>query len=180
MMPSDRPQLPRSSAALFVQKAGGDPTKPVILARRGYYRDLMGVDGVNDRAIYDDAMWVLTPRTFRAFNANTDPSRHGGRLAVLEPGIYRYKHGIHHPGTPAAYPCLVQAGDVTVRRDNGVVESGEFYIHIHRGGHSTTSSEGCQTIAPSQWDEFYTLVAKEMAFYQLHTIPYVLTERLDR
>jgi hypothetical protein len=77
----------------------------------------------------------------------------------------------------------VQAGPVTVHRDNGVTESGEFYIHVHRGGYSTTSSAGCQTVHPDQWPAFIALVESEM---QRHggglpidklTIPYALTER---
>jgi lysozyme len=47
-------------------------------------------------------------------------------------------------------------------------------INIHRGGHNTTSSLGCQTIPPSQWDAFYAAVSGEMKRYNLKTIPYVL------
>jgi lysozyme len=154
-------------------------TGPVILGQRGYYRDSMGVAGKNDRGMYDDMIAILTPRTYRTFNANTDPSTQGGRLAVLQPGAWEFQKGIHHPGTPHGYPCLVQAGPVTVLRDNGVRETGEFYIHIHHGGYNETESAGCQTIHPDQWKEFYSTICSEMDFYDLSRITYVLTVRED-
>jgi lysozyme len=49
-------------------------------------------------------------------------------------------------------------------------------INIHRGGYRTTSSEGCQTIYPSQWDGFINLVYSEMSRYNQKTIPYLLVE----
>jgi hypothetical protein len=72
----------------------------------------MGVPGKNDRGIFDDMIAVVTPRTYRTFNGNTDPSAPdtGTRLATLQPGVWDFKLGTHHPGTPKAYPCLVQAG----------------------------------------------------------------------
>jgi len=183
MSPSTRPEMVRGAALELAHAAGVDVTKPFILGRRGYYRDTMGVIGANDRGIYDDAIIVVTPTAYATFNANTDPSRTGGRLASLAPGVYSYKLGIHHPGTPGAYKCLVQAGPVTVHRDNGVTESGEFYIHIHRGGYSTTSSAGCQTVHPDQYDAFLELTIAEMLRHgaglpiEKLTIPYALTER---
>jgi lysozyme len=153
---------------------------PAILGRRGYYLESMG-GGVEKRGIYEDAIMVVTPRTYRTFNANTEPSDPdaGTRLATLAPGVWDFKLGLHHPGTPNEYPCLVQAAPVTVLRDNGVKETGEFYIHIHHGGMNTTTSEGCQTIYLPQWPEFFQLVKTEMLFYKLAEIPYVLTVRED-
>jgi hypothetical protein len=183
MTPSTRPEITRNAALALVHGLGVDIHKPFILGRRGYYRDSMGAAGVNDRGLYDDAIIVITPTAYATFNANTDPSRSGGRLASLIAGVYRYKIGTHHPGTPAAYACLVQAGPVVVHRDNGVTESGEFYIHIHRGGYTTTSSAGCQTIHPDQWPAFIALVSAEMERHggglplEKLTIPYALTER---
>lgn len=177
IVPSKRPEMPRSGALSILAAYGVKP--PVILGRRGYYRDTMGMPGQNDRGLYDDMIAVVTPRLYVTFNANTDPSRQGGRLAVLQPGAWEYKQGMHHPSNPNGYPCLVQAGSVTVLRDNGVKESGEFYIHIHKGGFNLTSSEGCQTIHPSQWTEFYELVCGEMEFYELEEITYCLTVRED-
>lgn len=177
IVPASRPQLTRERAvALLAAHGVSVSAAPALLGMRGYYRDTMGVPGVQERGIYDDAMAVVAPSTFCAFNANVDPSRTGGRLAVLQPGVYRYREGWHHPGTVAEYRCLVQDGPVTVRRDNGVVESGEFYIHIHRGGFTTTSSEGCQTIHPDQWDEFFTLARLVMEQADVTAIPYVLVE----
>lgn len=177
IVPSSRPQMTRGTAHGFLAAYGVRP--PAILGRRAYYRDSMGRAGVNERNLYDDLIAVVTPRLYVTFNANTDPSRQGGRLAVLQPGAWPYKQGMHHPSSANGYPCLVQAGPVTVLRDNGVRETGEFYIHIHRGGFNLTSSEGCQTIHPDQWSEFYELVCGEMEFYELDEIPYVLTVNED-
>jgi lysozyme len=177
IVPSKRPEISRVAVEDWLTSAGVLLTAPVIVGRRGYYRDSMGAAGENDRAMYDDAIIYISPTAFATFNGNTDPSRFGGRLATLQPGIYRYKLGIHHPSTPKAYPCLVQAGPVTVKRDNGITESGEFYIHIHRGGYTTTSSEGCQTLYPDQWDEFFIMVQNGMQHYALKDIEYVLLDR---
>jgi hypothetical protein len=177
IVPSSRPQLDVVDATKLLAACG--VTGPAILAQRGYYRDSMGVAGKNDRGIFDDMIAIVTPRTYRTFNANTDPSSTGGRLAVLQPGAWEFQKGTHHPGTPAAYPCLVQAGPVTVLRDNGVKETGEFYIHVHHGGLNTTTSEGCQTIYLPQWREFYSTICNEMDFYDLSRITYVLTVRED-
>lgn len=178
VVPAARPQLSIVDARKLLA-AYGVTDQTVIIAQRGYYRDTMGKPGENDRGIFDDAFIVISPRVFRTFNGNTDPSAFGGHLAVLQPGVWDFKLGTHHPGTPNAYPCLVQAGPVTVLRDNGVRESGEFYIHIHHGGFNTTTSEGCQTIYAPQWAEFFELVKGEMEFYGLASIPFVLTVRED-
>lgn len=180
VVPAARPQLSIVDARKLLA-ALGVTDQTVIIGQRGYFRDSLGEKGKNDRGVFDDAIIVLSPRVFRAFNANTDPSDPdtGTRLATLDPGVWDFKLGTHHPGTPNAYPCLVQAGPVSVHRDNGVRESGEFYIHIHHGGVNTTTSAGCQTIYRPQWDEFYELVKGEMEFYGLATIPYALAVRED-
>lgn len=178
VVPAARPKLSIVDARKLLAAYGVSDTT-VIIGERGYYRDTMGEPGKNDRGVFDDMIAVLSPRVFRTFNGNTDPSAHGGRLAVLEPGVWDFKLGTHHPGTPNAYPCLVQAGPVIVLRDNGVRETGEFYIQMHHAGVNTTTSEGCQTIYRPQWDEFFELVKGEMEFYGLASVPYVLTVRED-
>jgi hypothetical protein len=176
IVPTSRPQYTLGDVVKQIGARG--VTDPVVLfAIRGYYRDSLGVKGENDRGVFDDMICLKSRRTFKTFNANTDPSDPdtGTRLATLQPGTWHFKLGTHHPGTPGAYPCLVQAAPVTVHRDNGVTETGEFYIHIHHGGVNTTTSAGCQTIYRPQWDEFLALVRSEMEFAGVHEIPYILT-----
>lgn len=175
----NRPRLTREAAAQILAQHG--VTDPVaILGTRGYFRDTMGEPGKNDRMIYDDALFIISPETFRAFNANVDPSAYRRGIAVLKPGLWRYKIGIHGLSRPAAqrYKALVQAAPVTVRRDETGDDTGMFGINIHRGGESGTSSLGCQTIPPDQWPDFITTIERELKHYQQPTVPYLLTEQI--
>ncbi len=147
-----------------------------LVGIRGYYRDTMGKPGENDRGIYDDAIFVVSPTVFAAFNANTDPSAWRTGIANLKPGVWRYKIGIHGLSKPVArrYEALVQAAKVTVHRDNQGDETGYFGINIHRGGLNSTSSLGCQTIYPLQWGSFIALVKGELKRYGQKDLAYVL------
>lgn len=177
IVPNARPELGRHAAEEMLAQLG--VAGPAILGRRGYYRDAMGVPGKNDRGIYDDAIFVVTPTAFVAFNANCDPSRARPGIAVLKAGVWQYKPGIHGLARPKEqqYLALVQAAPVTVVRDGRGDDTGWFGINIHRGGYSSTSSEGCQTIYPDQWPAFIELVKLEMQRHGLMRIPYALTER---
>jgi len=157
-----------------------------LLGVRGYFQDSMGVVGENDRGIYDDAFFLISPNAFKSYNANTDPTRKGtnkaGRgLAVLQPGIYRYKVGIHGISRPKdkQYPALVQASGVTIKRDGSTVVRPDQWIglNIHKGGLSTTSSEGCQTVVREQWDDFFEEVKRELKEWRQSEIQYVLIEK---
>ena len=177
IVPRARPEMTRDAARELLAGAGVEVF--ALIGRRGYYRDSMGTPGANDLGIYDDAMLLITPTNYATFNANTDPSRQLPGIATLQCGTWLYKQGIHglsHPVGPRQYPALVQAAPVTVSRDGGKEESGYLGINIHHGSFGSTSSEGCQTIYPDQWDEFFALVKAEMAKYARRTIPYVLTE----
>lgn len=177
-LPPNRPRLTREKAERLLEKHGVKPSEMdpavMLLGVRGYYHD---DHGDNQRGVYDDAIFLLTPTAFVAFNANTDPSafRHG--IASLKPGRYLYKLGIHGLSKPKdrQYEALVQAGEVTVCRDGSEVETGWFGINIHRGGASGTSSLGCQTIPPAQWESFISMVRAELKRHGQKTIPYILT-----
>jgi len=176
--PKSKPQQPREVTAADLI-AHGVRDAVALIGYRGYYRDTLGEPGRNDRGIYDDALMVYSPEVYATFNANTDPSRYATGIASLATGVWRYKIGIHGLSKPARlqYRALVQAGPVTVIRDKQGPDTGMFGINIHRGGVSTTSSLGCQTIHPDQWTAFLALVEAEMKRHALKSVPYLLIER---
>ncbi|WP_439471319.1 hypothetical protein [Brevundimonas sp.] len=199
-IPRDRPKLTRLELhAALVGRFGAAEVKRlgwgdtlIIVGVRGYYRDTMGVVGENDRGLYDDALFLVGPSEFEAFNGNTDPSKFrpgrgdgaGKGMASLKPGIWpAFQFGKHKQ----QYEALVQtAGKVTVVRDglDGAYErTGYFGINIHRGGNTTTSSEGCQTIPPDQWPRFIqraTQIGKAVfgARFRTEPVTYVLLDGL--
>jgi hypothetical protein len=160
----------------------------VIAGVRGYYKNSMGAPGVNDRGIYDDAIFVYTPSAMAAFNGNTDPSvykkgsgtaNNTKGMASLNPGVWNvYQLALHR----GKYLALCQKfGPVTVTRDGKIdyPDTGFFGINIHKGGRNTTSSLGCQTVHPDQWDAFIALVTDQAKrFFGVKwnktCIPYVL------
>lgn len=185
-VPPSRPQLTAPSARAIVALAGPRLVeRVVVVGLRGYYLDTMGRPGTNDRGLYDDALVIVGPGVFVAFNANCDPSLGRPGIAVLTPGVWAYRVGTHGLSKPPAqrYTALVQAGPVTVARDPVLagapprLETGWFGINIHRGGYTTTSSLGCQTIYPDQWPEFIGTVVRETRTRGQAEIPYVLTDK---
>jgi hypothetical protein len=182
IVPNTRPRLSRAEADKILSgfPLGSYPVK--LLGVRGYYKRTMGDVLVNDRGIYDDAIFVLTDNTFKSFNANTDPSIQRGGVAVLKSGAYYlYKIGLHGVSGPKPYEALRQYGDVTVVRDGegefSDNKNARFWIDIHRGSYHATSSLGCQTIYPDQWEEFLDIVKKEMKRNRQVVVPYALVEQ---
>lgn len=188
-LPRSKPHMSQAEldskvAALGLDRSG----HPFVVAGiRGYYRNLLGAPGVNDRGLYDDALFLSSPLGFASYNGNTDPSRvrkgrgtgAGKGMAVLKPGLWRaHRFGLHR----GKYLALVQTGGpVTVLRDGDppYPDTGLFGINIHRGGWNTTSSLGCQTVHPAQWPAFIALaqdLAKRHfgAAWRTTTIPYAL------
>jgi lysozyme len=180
IVPTSRPRLNEHDARqILASKNVVDPV--ALLGVRGYYEHTLGDPNANDRGIYDDAIFVISPTAFASFNANTDPSYAPSlerpTLATLMPGVWKYKRGLHGITTrPDPYPAFVQADRVTVKRDNGRLDTGFFGINIHRGGRNTTSSLGCQTIWPDQWDAFFELAKGEMIKHTRFIIPYCLID----
>lgn len=155
----------------------------VLVGVRGYYRDTMGKAGVNDRGIYDDALFIVSPTHFSAWNANTDPSTHRQGIASLVPGVHRYRrgnHGVSRPG--GGYPAFRPATkneELPVVRDGVVNPRPGVAINIHRGSRTSTSSEGCQTVPPQQWDAFYAALSNEMKRHGATSFPYLLITEQD-
>lgn len=189
-IPEKRPKLNREQLMQLIAPLQFDASVyPLfIVGIRGYYRNTLGKPRVNDRGIYDDAIFLVSPRVFKSFNANTDPSSYRPQtanrigIATLMPGVYYcYRFSIHRGKT--AYPAICQrVGPVNVTRDGLTkVFTGNFGINIHKGGYNSTSSKGCQTIFPAQWDEFYNLAKSEAenlyaGKWKTKIIPYMLIE----
>ena len=148
-----------------------------VVCIRGYYLRSMGDSTRNDRGIYDDAAFIVSPNHFSSYNANTDPSRRRkGMASLTAPQVIHYRPGYHGYNSKYGHPAFRQASDVTVFRDDtqsyrdGTSHSkfgkcqgegvwsdhgrAKFWTNLHRGGRTTTSSAGCLTIPPSQWNAF--------------------------
>jgi lysozyme len=186
-IPKSRPQLDVVDIERIL-KHRKNTDKVALIGIRGYFLDSMGKPGENDRKIYDDAIFLVvrgeqgkTTKVYR-FNANCDPGAFRKGIANLKSGSWRYKVGIHGVSKPAhrRYTALVQAAPVAVERDGKGEDVGWFGINIHRGGYSTTSSEGCQTIPPGQWDQFIGAVKGELAKAKQAEIIYELMFEGDR
>lgn len=154
----------------------------LLFGCRGYFLNSMGAKGRNDRGIFDDAIFVLSPFVFASFNANTDPSIYrkgtgtGSKKGVanLKTGLWLYQKGLHK-----GYQAFTQAAKVTVIRDGSpdYEDTGYFGINIHKGGVNSTSSLGCQTIYSPQWASFKTLVYGELDRIKQKKFKYILVDK---
>ncbi|MCZ7556788.1 MAG: hypothetical protein M5R41_10355 [Bacteroidia bacterium] len=182
IIPPSRPQQKRAVTMQRLHEAGysvGAHGAAVLLGVRGYYLDTMGLAGVNDRKLYDDAMFLVSPRIHLAANANTDPGAHRRGIATLLPGIHPYKRGRHGISRGPGYPALRPAtpGErLPVWRDGMTDVYTGIAINIHKGSRTSVSSEGCQTIWPGQYTEFMEATYAEMTAMNQSIIYYVLIE----
>lgn len=199
ILPAARPKVSEARIReLLFARGISTATEPVaILGVRGYYRDTMGVAGVNDVGIYDDAIFLVTPQGMIACNANTDPSKLGWNpgvgkpFAVLTPGLWYFRRGPHKAHPRALRQCTDEEakklgvpddGEFKVERSYGAknpknyTEHGYFAINIHPGGENGTSSWGCQTIPPEQFKPFIEKAWGESIHAQQNKIPYLLIE----
>ena len=191
-VPNTRPRLSSAELRAMIAPYNLDRDKhPVLIVGiRGYYLRTLGDPVTNDRAIYDDAIFIDTTNVSASYNANTDPSafrkgkgtKAGKGIARLKTGLY-FSHcfGLHR----GKYLALVQRmGPVTVIRDGDpdYEDTGYFGLNIHRGSYNSTSSLGCQTIHPAQYESFINLTKEQAQRFfgkdwKRKTIPYVLLER---
>lgn len=178
-VPNSRPQMQQEDVMKVLATFGLQEYPVKLLGIRGYYKQTMGNPVENDIGVYDDAIFVISPHVFASFNANTDPSVTRPGIATLKPGgPYLYKIGKHGVSGKNPYKALRQHGRVTVVRagkgEDTDTAAAPFYINIHRGGYKSTSSEGCQTIYPTQWDAFITLIEEQMKRNKQVIVPYAL------
>lgn len=178
IVPSLTPQIKLDS---LLDRIGSlKPVVPVFLVGiRGYYLNTMGKPGVNDRGIYDDAIILVSPTAYLTCNANCDPSVFRRGIATLKPGVHWYRKGRHglSKGPGKSYPAFRPDNPqerLPVTRDGQPGEHWGIAINIHRGSRTTTSSEGCQTIHPTQWLPFQVLTYSEMDRHKQTRIPYIL------
>lgn len=196
-IPATRPKLSREEVEkiISIYNVDRDKYKVIVVGIRGYYLNAIGKANANDRGVYDDACFIVTPDYFGAFNYNTDPSSYrkgygfGDKkgMAVVKPGVSFAWLLDYHKGK---YMALCQrAGEMTVIRDgvNGPYEHTSKWIgaNWHKGGINSTLSEGCQTIPPEQWEEAISIVLEEMGKhyglkYKQTIVPYCLIEEEQR
>lgn len=166
-LPANRPAISAVDVRTILRKKGINSVLPgtiVVLGIRGYFLDSMGAKGKNDRGIYDDAFCVVFDDHVVNFNGNTDPSVYRKAIATLKKGIWHFIVGKHHAAEapPKGYAAFRQYGKFTVHRDGQKDDTGDFAINFHRGGDWGTSSLGCQTVHPDQWDEFRHMIYEEL------------------
>ncbi len=189
ILPKSKPQLTREAAEKILAANNLPLDKCYLIGIRGYFLDSMGKTGVTDRGLYDSALIWISPSTYATFNGNTNPSRYrkgfGFKaekgMASLMPGLWKYKTGIHYGKIPHA--AFRQAAEVAVERDGTegqYKDVGFFGINIHKGGSNGTSSLGCQTLPPSQFDAFKGLGYGELKRYNQDTFTYILIEESRR
>jgi hypothetical protein len=182
IIPPQRPRRDKADiAAILDRHELSDQERAHLVFIRGYYLDSMGAKGVNDLNAYDDAAFLVSPRLYESFNANTDPSfvsKSGRNLAMLNLGKYQFYKGKHKGQYPAlrTYP----EGRVLPCTRAGVPATCS-HINIHKGGSNPRSwdktwSEGCLTIPDLQWPDFQPRVYAEMDFYKQKVIDVVLVE----
>lgn len=207
IIPASKPKISRKELLDSIGNLLPDPVKyPFHVAGfRGYYKNTLGAPGVNDRGVYDDAKFLITPEHFFPFNANCDPSSYrdgygfgetkGMASLVANKTYYMWKLDFHK----GKYLAFCQRlGECTVLRDGKppyLQTSRYIGCNGHKGGISTTASLCCQTIPPNQWDDFIGLSqlhmeslygtlfdmveknGKQVKVYRDILVPYTLLEK---
>jgi len=194
MIPKSKPQATKDAVIDMLIDQGlwtnRDLNSVVVVGIRGYYLDSMGAEGKNDRGIYDDAFFIISPTHFESFNGNTDPSRIRQGMAMLEaPQVIIYQPGWHGYGKKSGHQAFRQSSDVVVMRDGNIGNgkylggnrfrdsaSNRFWTNLHRGGNSGTSSEGCQTLPVTQWSDFEKTLMAQLKKYNQDSFKYYLIE----
>lgn len=181
IMPPNRPHRDRAKVDALLKHRGLTLDKPYLIFVRGHYLDSMGNKGDNDINMYDDACYLISPRIFDSWNANTDPSfvnKKGKDLAMLALGHYKFYKGKHRG---RYYALRTYPEGATLKCTRNGQPSICSHINIHRGGMTLSSSgvtwsEGCLTIPSMQWTDFITRTYAEMLASKLKVIDALLVE----
>lgn len=168
-----KPKLEYDRLIKYTQYLQLDTVKyPVyIVGIRGYYKNTMGKSGVNDRGIYDDALFIVSGNKMFPFNGNIDPSTYktgsgfGDKkgIASTKAGLYYCWKLDYHKNKNLA--LCQRLGEITVIRDGKPPyeqTSRWLGINNHKGGYNTTGSLGCWTVPPDQWNEYMETLITEM------------------
>jgi lysozyme len=176
---------------------GFDPDNHlVVVAIRGFKLNSMGAKDVNDRMIYDDAHFIVTPRGMQAYEGNTDPNGFrkgsgfgsGKGMAMLKTGVWFFGKG-PHKGSPAFRQCC----PFTVTRDGNPPydHTGFHAINWHSGSNNSTSSLGCQTNKPQNFPTIRDYIYSELETFnnpflfndwsqKVRAFPYILIDETKR
>lgn len=165
------PQLSKNEIQDYLD-ASGVTDEICIVGIRGYYADTFGKPNENDRGFYDDAIFVISPQMFTAFQANVDPSIFRKGIATLKIGIYKAVKHFHH----GKYKALQIVRDVVERDGQAGEDVGRHGINFHYGSDNATWSEGCQTLPRSTYTTFIKLVYSLMDANDLSEITYLLID----
>jgi hypothetical protein len=111
--------------------------------------------------------YQITTTPSLAYYSDTERMLNPDGTAIMDPGVAKYRVGIHKKGSPTQHEALVQAGDMSIQRYKPTIKEFETYtpggsdtgneygINIHR---SSTErgvcvgpySAGCQVFADGQ------------------------------
>lgn len=180
IIPKSRPQATREQVIAYacqvtseeeVKAAIGDDGV-LLVAVRGYYKKTMGDPSRNDRNLYDDALFILTPDKMRSYNWNVDPSKFRKGIASLLAGVYKLVKWRHR----GKYAALQIVQDKVVRDQLAGIDTGRHGINLHYGGDSDTWSEGCQTAPQAQYWQIQGHTYELMDRNKLKVVTYVLAE----
>lgn len=175
IIPKSRPKATRSDVLKYVDDSGCglnlNNSPVLIVGVRGYYKRTMGDPYRNDRNLYDDAIFILAPNEFHAYNANVDPSTYRKGIATLVPGVYDVVKWRHK----GKYAALQIVKDTVARDGQTKLDTGRHGINFHYGGsYTTTGSEGCMTFPRPQFWQFQGHVYELMDHYGLSRAKFLL------
>jgi len=179
IVPQNKPQYKREDAETILKIYKKPLDRCYLIAFRGYYSQTFQPRG-NNIGVYDDALVVISPDTFTTFNFNVDPSSQATGRANLCAGIWQFEIGIHNRSKAKSkqYTALIQdeAQFLIKRFNQGTKLESYRGINLHRGGNTTTSSLGCLTVPPIQWDSAINLIIAQMNKHNQKKIELILID----